>query len=116
MIALVRTVLAASFVFAPMVAIAGPAEDTNAVVERWSAAYNSNDPEAVAKNNNNDEKACNIPLPSSIPLSPPNNSDISLAMLSSSPREQISSTKSAELKDSGSVSLDSCRHRQWQVC
>jgi len=37
------------FVFAPMVAIAGPAEDANAVVERWSVAFNSNDPEAIAK-------------------------------------------------------------------
>ena len=44
-----RTVLAVFFVFAPMVAIAGPAEDANAVVERWSVAFNSNDPEAIAK-------------------------------------------------------------------
>jgi uncharacterized protein (TIGR02246 family) len=29
---------------------AGPAEDANAVVDRWSAAYSSNDPEAVVKN------------------------------------------------------------------
>jgi uncharacterized protein (TIGR02246 family) len=49
MIAVVRTVFAASLVFAPIVVIAGPAEDANAVIERWSAAYNSNDPEAVAK-------------------------------------------------------------------
>ena len=47
--ALTHTVLAALFVFAPMVAIAGPAEEANAVVERWSAAYSSNDPEAIAK-------------------------------------------------------------------
>jgi len=45
----VRTVFAALFVFAPMVAVAGPAEDANAVVERWSAAYTANDPEAIAK-------------------------------------------------------------------
>ncbi len=33
----------------PAVAVAGPAEEANAVVDRFSAAYNSNDPEAVAK-------------------------------------------------------------------
>jgi uncharacterized protein (TIGR02246 family) len=32
------------------VASAGPAEDANATVDRWSAAYNTNDPETVAKN------------------------------------------------------------------
>ena len=31
------------------VGLAGPAEDANAAVERWSAAYTSNDPEAVVK-------------------------------------------------------------------
>jgi uncharacterized protein (TIGR02246 family) len=31
-------------------ASAGPADDANAVVDRWSAAYSSNDPEAVVKN------------------------------------------------------------------
>jgi uncharacterized protein (TIGR02246 family) len=49
MIPQVRTVFAALFVFAPMVAVAGPAEDANAVVERWSTAYTANDPEAIAK-------------------------------------------------------------------
>ena len=49
MTTLSRTILAVFFVFAPMVAIAGPAEDANAVVERWSVAFNSNDPEAIAK-------------------------------------------------------------------
>jgi hypothetical protein len=34
----------------PAVAVAGPAEDANAAVDRWSAAYNSNDPETIAKN------------------------------------------------------------------
>jgi len=29
--------------------LAGPAEDANAVVDRWSAAYSSNDPEIIAK-------------------------------------------------------------------
>jgi hypothetical protein len=34
----------------PLMALAGPAEDANAVVDRWSASYNANDPEAVVKN------------------------------------------------------------------
>jgi len=34
----------------PDVAAAGPAEDANAAVDRWSAAYSSNDPENIAKN------------------------------------------------------------------
>ena len=33
----------------PAVAIAGPADDANAVLDRWSAAFNANDPDAVAK-------------------------------------------------------------------
>jgi len=33
----------------PAVAAAGPAEEANAVVDRFSAAYTSNDPEAVVK-------------------------------------------------------------------
>ena len=33
----------------PAVASASPAEDANAAVDRWSAAYNSNDPETIAK-------------------------------------------------------------------
>ena len=37
-------------VLAPSVATAGPAEDANAAVDGWSAAYSSNEPEAVAKN------------------------------------------------------------------
>ena len=32
------------------VAVAGPAEDANAAVDRWSAAFNTNDPETIAKN------------------------------------------------------------------
>ena len=32
------------------VAVAGPAEDANAAVDRWSAAYNTNDPETIAQN------------------------------------------------------------------
>ena len=34
----------------PAVASAGPAEDANVAVDRWSAAYSSNDPENIAKN------------------------------------------------------------------
>src|SRR5262249_2770293 len=31
-------------------ALASPAEDANAVVDRWSAAYSANDPEVIASN------------------------------------------------------------------
>jgi uncharacterized protein (TIGR02246 family) len=34
----------------PAVAMAGPGEEANAVIDRWSAAYTSNDPEAVVNN------------------------------------------------------------------
>lgn len=34
----------------PAAALAGPAEEANAAIDRWSAAYTSNDPEAVVKN------------------------------------------------------------------
>jgi uncharacterized protein (TIGR02246 family) len=34
----------------PVIALAGPPQDANAVVDRWSAAYNTNDPDAVVKN------------------------------------------------------------------
>jgi uncharacterized protein (TIGR02246 family) len=33
----------------PSLATAGPGEEANAVIDRWSAAYSSNDPEAVVK-------------------------------------------------------------------
>src|SRR6266481_8038091 len=45
-----RVVFVALILMSPAVAIAGPAEDANAAVDRWSAAYNSNDPETIAKN------------------------------------------------------------------
>jgi uncharacterized protein (TIGR02246 family) len=35
---------------APAIALAGPGEDANAAVDRWSAAYSSNEPETIAKN------------------------------------------------------------------
>lgn len=34
----------------PAIALAGPAEDANAAVDRWSAAYGGNDPDNIAKN------------------------------------------------------------------
>jgi uncharacterized protein (TIGR02246 family) len=34
----------------PAVALAGPAEDANATVDGWSAAYSGNDPETIVKN------------------------------------------------------------------
>src|SRR5262249_52363513 len=44
-----RTVSATLFVFMPVVAAAGPAEEANAIVDRWSTAYSSNDPDAIVK-------------------------------------------------------------------
>lgn len=49
-----RTVRVAQFALVGLVltsgfAIAGPAEDANAAIDRWSAAYTSNDPPAVVK-------------------------------------------------------------------
>jgi uncharacterized protein (TIGR02246 family) len=41
--------LVALVLMSPAVAVAGPADDASAVLDRWSAAYTSNDPEAVAK-------------------------------------------------------------------
>ena len=37
-------------VMAPTIAWCGPAEEANAVVDRWSAAYSGNDPEIIASN------------------------------------------------------------------
>lgn len=48
-----KMVQAARFVFMTLVllssaaAIAGPSEDANAAIDRWSAAYTANDPDAV---------------------------------------------------------------------
>ena len=41
--------LVALILMSPAAAVAGPAEEANAVVNRFSAAYTSNDPEAVVK-------------------------------------------------------------------
>src|SRR5437667_8232080 len=45
-----QLILAGLIWISPTVASAGPAEDANAAIDRWSAAYNSNDPETIAKN------------------------------------------------------------------
>ena len=45
-----QVVFIALMFMSPAVAVAGPAEDANAAIDRWSAAYNSNDPETIAKN------------------------------------------------------------------
>jgi uncharacterized protein (TIGR02246 family) len=42
-------VLAILVVMLPTGGMAGPAEDANAAVDRWSAAYSGNDPDMVAK-------------------------------------------------------------------
>ena len=43
-------VLVRLMLMSPAIALAGPAEEANAVIDRWSAAYTSNDPEAVGRN------------------------------------------------------------------
>jgi uncharacterized protein (TIGR02246 family) len=45
-----RLVSIALILISPASVLAGPAEEANAVINRWSAAYSSNDPEAVVKN------------------------------------------------------------------
>ena len=45
-----QVVLVALTLISPTLAVAGPAVDANAVIDRWSAAYGSNDPETIAKN------------------------------------------------------------------
>jgi uncharacterized protein (TIGR02246 family) len=42
-------VLIALLLLSPAVALAGPGEEANTAIDRWSAAYSSNDPEAVVK-------------------------------------------------------------------
>jgi uncharacterized protein (TIGR02246 family) len=44
-----RFVFITLIVMSPAAAVAGPAEEANAVVDRFSAAYTSNDPETVVK-------------------------------------------------------------------
>lgn len=43
-------VITALLLILPAAAWGGPAEDANATVDRWSAAFNTNDPETIAKN------------------------------------------------------------------
>jgi len=45
-----RFIFIALMLLSPAVAAAGPAEDANAAIDRWSAAFNTNDPETIAKN------------------------------------------------------------------
>jgi len=45
-----RLVSIALILISPSAALAGPGEEANAAIDRWSAAYSSNDPEAVVKN------------------------------------------------------------------
>jgi uncharacterized protein (TIGR02246 family) len=50
MTTIARLYFIALMLMSPAVALAGPAEDANAAVDRWSVAFNSNDPETIAKN------------------------------------------------------------------
>ena len=50
MIRVAQFVFMALMLMSPALAIAGPAEDANAALDRWSAAYSANDPEAIANN------------------------------------------------------------------
>jgi uncharacterized protein (TIGR02246 family) len=45
-----RLILIALLLMSPALALAGPGEDANAAVDRWSAAYSANDPEIIVKN------------------------------------------------------------------
>ena len=45
-----KSLFSTLLVLISVTAIAGPTQDANAAVDRWSAAYSSNDPEAVVKN------------------------------------------------------------------
>jgi uncharacterized protein (TIGR02246 family) len=45
-----QLVFVALMLMLPAAAIAGPADDANAAIDRWSAAFNTNDPETIAKN------------------------------------------------------------------
>jgi hypothetical protein len=49
MVRLAQFVLIGLILGSSAVASAGPAEDANAAVDLWSAAYSSNDPETIAK-------------------------------------------------------------------
>ena len=44
-----KFILAIFFAINPFLVVAGPAEDANAAVDRWSAAYSANDPDEIVK-------------------------------------------------------------------
>jgi uncharacterized protein (TIGR02246 family) len=44
-----KAICISSLLLAPAVALGGPAEEANAALDRWSAAYSANDPEAIVK-------------------------------------------------------------------
>ena len=44
-----KLVFISLLLIAPFAALAGPAEDANAAIDRWSAAYSVDDPETIAK-------------------------------------------------------------------
>jgi uncharacterized protein (TIGR02246 family) len=46
----IRFIFIALMLMSPALAVAGPAEEANATVDRWSAAYSGNDPETIVKN------------------------------------------------------------------
>ena len=50
MIRIAQFAFVALMLISPAVVLAGPAEDANAAVDRWSAAYSTNDPENIARN------------------------------------------------------------------
>jgi len=45
-----RLILVGLMLMSPALAVAGPTEEANAALDRWSAAYTSNDPDSVVKN------------------------------------------------------------------
>lgn len=45
-----RLIFIAVMLMSPAFALAGPAEDANAAVDRWSVAFSGNDPETIASN------------------------------------------------------------------
>src|SRR5476649_243682 len=47
---IVQVVFFALMLMSPAVAYAGPVEDANAAVDRWSVAFSGNDPETIANN------------------------------------------------------------------
>jgi uncharacterized protein (TIGR02246 family) len=50
MVRVAQFVFIALILVSPAVTLAGSAEDANVAVDRWSAAYSSNNPETIAKN------------------------------------------------------------------